>query len=53
MAEKFNGTFDELKQRIEKHEIVGDWDDDGNKRSFRSNDGGVLVRRDKPAGCSE
>ncbi len=42
MAEKFNGTFDELKQRIERHEIVGDWDDDGNKHSFRSNDGGVL-----------
>src|SRR5216683_1635110 len=42
MSERFDGTFEELAQRIEKCHIGGNWEQDGKKRTFRSTDGGVL-----------
>ena len=43
MAQKFEGTIDELKEKVEQAGISGSWDDDGNgKYTFRSEKKGVL-----------
>lgn len=42
MPIKFNGTVDELKDKILKAGIRGVWTDQNEKYSFRSEDGGVL-----------
>lgn len=42
MSERFDGTFEDLAQRIERSHIGGNWEQDGKKRTFRSTDGGVL-----------
>jgi predicted nucleotide-binding protein len=43
MANKFEGTIEELQARVEAAGIKGKWEEDGQgKHTFRSNDGGVL-----------
>jgi predicted nucleotide-binding protein len=42
MAERFDGTLEELKHRIEMSSIGGGWEAEGPKHTFRSTDGGVL-----------
>lgn len=43
MPKKYRGTIEELKGLVERAEIPGDWDDDGQgKHSFRSKDAGVF-----------
>lgn len=40
MANKFEGTIDELKEKVEQAGISGDWEDDGNgKHTFRDKRG--------------
>lgn len=43
MADRFEGTFEELRQRIERAGMAGDWQENGSKHTFRSTDGGELV----------
>lgn len=43
MAEKFDGTLDELKEVVTQSGVVGNWEDEGmGKHTFRSAEGGVL-----------
>jgi predicted nucleotide-binding protein len=42
MAKKYRGTIEELKSKVERASIRGDWDEGQGKHSFRSKEGGVL-----------
>jgi hypothetical protein len=42
MKTKFNGTYEELKEAIDKYGPSGEWREKGNHKQFRADAGGIL-----------